>query len=92
MNSTTNDPEYCPLCGESSGVRPKMVLIDQVWVPTAGKDARLAYLADLRVDDLNGEVVLPAPLEQFIDGFYCDRCKRAFVPDGILNENHRRYR
>jgi hypothetical protein len=65
--------EVCPLCGETSAVRPKLVLIDEAWLPAPGKDPRLAYFADLRVDDVQPKNLREQPLEQFIDGFYCDR-------------------
>jgi hypothetical protein len=82
----------CPLCGESSAVRPRLLLIDERWVPAPGKDPRLAYFADLRVDDVQTQNVHEHPLEQFIDGFYCDRCNKGFVSEQVLNEGRRRYR
>jgi hypothetical protein len=59
--------ESCPVCGETSTVRPKLVLIDEAWVPAPGKDVRLAYFADLRADDVEPENLREGPLEQFID-------------------------
>jgi hypothetical protein len=84
--------ETCPLCGETSAVRPKLVLIDEVWVPARGRDPRLAYFADLRVDDVQAHNLRERPLEQFIHGFYCDRCNRGFVSEEGLKEGRRRYR
>jgi hypothetical protein len=72
--------------------RPKLVLIDEAWVPALGKDPRLAYFADLRVDDVQAQIVRERPLEQFIDGFYCDRCNKGFVSEEVLKEGRRRYR
>jgi hypothetical protein len=63
----------CPLCGETSAVRPKL---DEAWVLSPGKDSRLACFADLRVDDVQPQNLREHPLEQFIDGFYCDRCNK----------------
>jgi hypothetical protein len=85
-------PEICPVCGETSTVRPKLVLIDEAWAPAPGKDPHLAYFADLRVDDIQPERLLDHPLKQFIDGFYCDRCNKGFVSDEVLKEGRRRYR
>jgi hypothetical protein len=83
--------EICPKCGGSSTLRPKLLLIDEAWVPAPGKDARLAYFASLRVDDVQARNVRECPLEQFIDGFYCERCGKGFVSEEILKEGRRRY-
>jgi hypothetical protein len=82
----------CPVCGESSVVRPKLLLIDEAWIPAPSKDSRLAYFADLRVDDVQDQIVRGRPLEQFIDGYYCDRCNKSFVSEEVLKEGRRRYR
>ena len=79
-----NPVEACPLCGQTSGVRPKLVLVHEAWVPAPGKDPRLAYFADLRVDDVRPENLHKPPLEQFIEGFYCDRCDKGFVSEEKL--------
>jgi hypothetical protein len=84
--------ETCPVCGESSAIRPKLLLIDEAWVPAPGKDPRLAYCAYLRVDDVKTQNVRKRPLEQFIDGFYCDRCNKGFVSEEVLKDGRRRYR
>jgi hypothetical protein len=83
--------EPCPLCGQSSAVRRKLVLIDEAWTPGPGKDARLAYFADLRVDDVEDANLREGPLEQFVDGFYCDSCNHGFVSEDGLKETRRRY-
>jgi hypothetical protein len=84
--------ENCPSCGEAEFVRPKLLLIDEAWVCEPGKDPRLAYAASLRVDDLKEGAVQASPLEQFVQGHYCDKCGRGFVADEWLNPNHRQYR
>jgi len=83
--------EVCPACGGASALRPKLLLIDEAWVPAPGKDPRLAYWASLRVDDVQAQALRKSPLEQFIDGFYCDRCGKGFVSEDILREGRRRY-
>ncbi|HLW55295.1 MAG TPA: hypothetical protein VKW06_20875 [Candidatus Angelobacter sp.] len=88
----TDQTQACPFCGKTSAVRPKLILIDEAWVPAPGKDSRLMYFADLRVDDVQAENLREAPLEQFIDGFFCDRCKKGFVSEEGLKENRRRYK
>jgi hypothetical protein len=84
--------EPCPRCGDASAVRPKLLLIDEAWVHAPGKDPRLKYFADLRVDDVAPEHQNTPPLAQFVDGCYCDKCGHAFVPTAMLNEDLRRYR
>jgi hypothetical protein len=85
----TNQTEVCPICREISAVRQKLVLIDEAWVPAPDKDSRLQYFSDLRVDEVQAQNLREHPLEQFIDGFYCDRCKKGFVSEEMLNENWR---
>ena len=77
-----NDP--CPLCGALSAVRAKLVLIDEAWEPAPCKDARAFFFADLRIGDVVPTELRGEPLEQFIEGFYCDRCGKAFVSERIL--------
>jgi hypothetical protein len=84
--------EACPLCGETSALRSKLILIEEAWIPAPGKDSRLAYFADLRVDDVQAQNLRERPLEQFIDGYYCGRCGKGFVSEEGLREGRRRYR
>jgi hypothetical protein len=90
--TTTAPTEPCPQCGETAAVHPKLVLIDEAWVPGLGKDPRLAYYADLRVDDVKEGRLRKPPMEQFMDGFFCDRCARAFVSEEGLKKDRRRYK
>ena len=84
--------ERCPLCEEAAAVRPKLLLIDESWVPAPGKDPRLAYFADLRVDDVKPEHLSDRPLEQFVQGHFCEKCGRGFVSEAVLKATRRRYR
>ena len=84
--------ESCPLCGSDASVRPKLLLIDEAWVQRPGVDARLAYFADLRVDDLKAEAVRSEPMSQFVDGYYCNACGKGFVGDAVLKDSHRHYK
>ncbi len=89
--------ERCPLCGEKQSVRPKLLLIDKAWVEfplndPRHKDPRLKYLADLRVDDVELAKIRERPLQQFVDGFYCDQCGHGFVSEDALREGRRRYK
>jgi hypothetical protein len=90
--STPAPVEPCPLCGSTSNTRPKLLLIDEAWVPAPGKDPRLKYCADLRADDVLPQYLHQAPLQQFVDGYYCDRCGKGFVAEQILKADRRRYR
>jgi hypothetical protein len=91
MNASAH-VEQCPWCGSTSDIHPKLLLIDEAWVPGPGKDPHLKYLADLRADDVKPQHLRSGPLQQFVDGHYCDRCGRGFVSDEILKPDHRRYR
>jgi hypothetical protein len=84
--------EPCPLCKSAEGVRPKLVLIDEAWTDPPGVEARAKYAADLRVDDVEREFVKDDPLQQFVDGFFCEDCGKAFVSEDRLREGHRRYK
>jgi hypothetical protein len=84
--------ENCPSCGDASSIRPKLLLVDEAWVPAPGKDPRLAYFADLRVDDVKPSHLQEPPLQQFVEGFYCDRCGRGFISEEVLLSTRRRYR
>ena len=79
--------EKCPRCGSASNVRPKLLLIDEAWVPGPGKDSRLKYAPNLRVDDISPEHLREKPLEQLLDGYYCDSCRVGFVSDDVLSPN-----
>jgi len=83
--------EACLNCG-STALRQKLVLIDAAWIPAPGKDPRLAYYADLRVDDLKPEHIKQEPLQQFVDGYFCSGCGKAFVSAELLKSAHRRYK
>ena len=91
---TLNDAsinQLCPVCGSAEHVRSKTVLIDAAWVPEPGKDTRDANFASLRTDDVKPEYQSSAPLQQFLDGFYCDTCGLGFVPDHYEVEGARFY-
>lgn len=84
MEKMSDPIEACPICGSIDAVRPKLVLIDGAWHQEPGKDPRERHLVDLRVDDIASDEVRTPPLEQYVDGLYCDKCARAFVPDSKL--------
>ena len=89
--SATVMEEKCPKCGESSAVRPKLLLIDESGLHLTGTDRRELHHACLRADDVEQGHLREQPLEQFLDGFYCDRCDKGFVSEAGLKDDRRRY-
>ena len=90
MPNVLSSRDACPSCGKTVTVRPKLLLIDEAWVDEPGKDPRLAYFADLRVDDIKPDLLSDRPLEQFIEGLYCDACGRGFVTEDSLMASSRK--
>ena len=84
--------EPCPICRDASALRSKLLLIDEAWSPAPGDDPRLAYYADLRVDDVRPEHTKDSPLEQFVEGYFCATCGKGFVAEAVLRDTRRRYR
>ncbi|WP_408952274.1 hypothetical protein [Lysobacter sp. Hz 25] len=84
--------ERCPRCGLADALAPKLLLIDEAWVAAPGKDPRMAYAADLRVDDVLPSQVREAPLQQFVEGYYCRSCGTGFVSEQALKAERRRYK
>ena len=73
-------------------MRPKLILIGEAWDPASGKDPRGEYShVALRADDVEREYLHEAPLEQFIEAFYCDLCKKGFAPDAILKAARKKH-
>ncbi|WP_223789121.1 cyclic-phosphate processing receiver domain-containing protein [Marinicella meishanensis] len=81
--------ETCPTCGDYQMVRRKMILIDPIWKDSPSIDPRLKYFTDLRVDDVKVENRPDAPLEQVMDGFYCEHCEKGFVSEEVLVSSHK---
>jgi len=90
MNATS-PIEPCPICNDTAKLRPKLLLIDEAWMPAPGKDSRLAFVANLRADDILPEHIKSPPLEQFVDGYFCERCGKGFVSEAVLREDRRQY-
>lgn len=68
----------CPQCGNTECIREKLLLIDGKLHPNSCR-------SNLRVDQVLKEKLKESPLEQFIDGFFCDKCGHGFIPDSSLN-------
>jgi hypothetical protein len=91
IETRNSTDKICPRCKEASAVRQKLLLIDEAWSDQDGQDPRLAYFSSLRADDVKTELGRSPPLEQFVDGYFCDRCGIGFVPDNLIVENPRHY-
>ncbi len=77
--------EICPRCGEASEVREKLLLIDEAWIPTPDIDPRLKYASNMRVNYVDLKNRRAEPLEQFVNGYYCDHCDKGFISETVLN-------
>jgi hypothetical protein len=87
----TNHVEACPVCGQTSAVRTKLIMIDGAWIPGPDKDPFDEIHSNLRVDAVQPQNLREHPLEQFIDGFYCDPCKKGFVSEEALKPDRKHY-
>jgi hypothetical protein len=54
-----------------------------------GKDERLKFFADLRVDEVRPDRRRAEPLQQFVDGFFCDKCGKGFVATDLAPDHWR---
>lgn len=82
-----NPAESCPRCGSVQYVRPKAILIGATSPKKRfGGEEKAGYrrLDQLAVDECDPAELKPAPLEQLIDGFYCDSCEVGFVASGLV--------
>jgi hypothetical protein len=76
-----NQNENCPICGESSAVRSKLVLIDAPWELVPGGDSRKRYLVSPVADEVTPEAVQQ---RQVSHGYRCDHCGRDFAREWEL--------
>lgn len=84
-----NPIEPCPSCGHHQMVRRKLILIDPVWHNSPSNDPRLKYCTDLRVSDVKKTNRPKPPLEQLMDGYFCDLCEKGFVSEEVLMSSHK---
>jgi hypothetical protein len=77
--------EACPKCGSSINVRKKTVLIGRASPNVLFSEERAGYRRkdQIAVDECKPEKIGNAPLEQFVDGYYCFGCDLGFVSDKI---------
>lgn len=83
------NPNICPKCLSSDHVREKTLLIGAASPRKLFRDGeeRAGYQRkdQLAVDECKKEELQKPPLEQFINGYYCETCGIGFVPDGITS-------
>ncbi len=75
--------KICPECKKTHLVS-KLIVVDQSFLLTAGRDPREKYFSDLRVSDIHLRYLKESPLEQFIEGLFCNDCQKAFVSNEML--------
>ncbi len=81
--------DTCPICKTNKLVRSKLILIDSLWEETLETDPRLRYFTDLRLDDVIEKHRSDPPLQQFIEGYYCDQCMKGFASKENLKPSHK---
>ncbi|WP_245220865.1 DUF4365 domain-containing protein [Pseudomonas batumici] len=78
--------EPCPRCGSAQHVRPKEMLIGAASPKRRfNGEERTGYqrVDQLAVDECKPELLKEPPLQQLVDGFYCDQCGAGFVTSSI---------
>ncbi|WP_156684296.1 hypothetical protein [Pseudomonas sp. Leaf127] len=79
--------QSCPRCSSVQYVRPKHMLIGAASPKKRfNGEERAGYqrLDQLAVDECKPDLMNAPPLEQFVDGFYCDQCGVGFVASEIV--------
>lgn len=82
-----NPMESCPRCGAVQHVRPKEILIGAASPKkrfNGEEKAGYRRRDQLAVDECKPALLKAAPLEQLVDGFYCDHCEVGFVTSEIV--------
>ncbi|MFJ2479891.1 hypothetical protein ACIOWE_06420 [Pseudomonas sp. NPDC087598] len=74
--------QACPRCKSAEQVRLKAILIGAASPAkrfNGEEKAGYQRLDQLAVDECRPERLKDSPLEQLVDGFYCDQCGHGFV-------------
>lgn len=77
MKQSKEQNDLCPECRTKDKVYSKLILIEDILKPDTARDR-------LRIDHLQKEFLGKAPLEQFIEGFFCEKCGCGFIPNNYL--------
>ncbi|WP_263773033.1 hypothetical protein [Propionivibrio soli] len=87
--SVSEDPRICPKCLSNAHVREKTLLIGAASPRKifGAAEERAGYQRkdQLAVDECKTEFLQEGPLQQFINGYYCEACGIGFVPNSIAN-------
>jgi hypothetical protein len=78
--------EPCPRCSSVAHVRPKALLIGAASPKkrfNGEEKAGYQRLDQLAVDECKAELLKEPPLQQLVDGFYCDQCGHGFVASAL---------
>jgi ribosomal protein S27AE len=88
MHPFKND-RTCPKCLNGAHVREKRLLIEKASPKLLFSEEKAGYQRkdQLAVDECKSEMLKEAPLEQFVDGYYCGKCGIGFVPDSFTIRN-----
>ncbi|WP_248741332.1 MULTISPECIES: hypothetical protein [unclassified Pseudomonas] len=79
--------EACPRCGSAHAVRPKSILIGAASPSKLfPEEEKTGYrrLDQLAIDECEPQSLNAPPLEQFINGLYCDQCAIGFVANTLV--------
>jgi hypothetical protein len=85
------ETEKCPRCKSGEFLEKKLLLIGRKRsAEEAERDAELIpgphkYIP-IFADEIKEEYLRAEPVEQFVDGMYCNNCKIGFVPDGMIKD------
>lgn len=76
----------CPKCLSDIHVRAKKILIGKSSPSRLFQEEKAGYKRkdQLAVDECKQDALGDPPLEQFVDGCYCENCGIGFVPDSCL--------
>ena len=77
MNQNKEQDNICPKCKSNNNVYSKVLLIEDILNSEMSRTS-------LRIDQLKEEHIKQTPLEQFIDGLFCERCDCGFIPNNYL--------
>jgi hypothetical protein len=76
----------CPKCKTNDCVYAKLILIGKLSPIALFGDEQAGYIRkdQLAVDECKLELLKKTPLEQFVDGFFCDKCGHGFLDNQIV--------
>ena len=87
MHSIASTERTCPRCKSEAQVTSKTLLIGRASPKVLFPDEeRAGYqrVDQIAIDECKTEELKAAPLEQFVDGYYCNRCGLGFVPNRLV--------